>query len=83
MEVEQLTAFRAREVLGSLVGPDGRARVEVVLDNEGKLTRHTVVLVPATPVAPGTPTWVVATVSAVLALAVGIVAGVGIGWAIF
>lgn len=83
VEVEQLAAFRAREVLGSMVGPDGRARVEVVLENDGKATRHTVVLVPTAPAPAGTPVWVVATVSAMLALAVGIVAGVGIGWAIF
>ena len=71
------------QALLTIVPADGATEVEVVLENEGKVARHTVVLTPTLPQAPGTPTWVVATVSAVLALAVGIVAGVGIGWAIF
>jgi hypothetical protein len=76
--------FQAREVLGAIVGPDGRARMELVMEQGGKTARHTITLVPnkETP-PPAGNNWVMTAVVGILAIGIGLVLGIGIGWALF
>lgn len=76
--------FQAREVLGAIVGPDGRARVELVMEQGGKTARHTITLVPNKEEPPPAGTnWVMTIVVGILAIGIGLVLGIGIGWALF
>ncbi len=60
-----------REILGGLIGPDGRVRVEVVLEKNGVQRRHTVTLGPETQAA--------GSVSTVMAGAIGLGVGAMVG----
>ena len=76
VDAQALTGVLLREVLGSNVGADGSAMIEIVLERGGIARRHLLRFVPS---APQTP-WGLLAVIGLTALVAGLLAGVLIGW---
>ncbi len=76
VDARMLAGVLLREVLGSTVGADGRATIEIVLEREGVARRHPLRFVES---APQTP-WGSITVAAIGALALGFLGGLLVGW---
>lgn len=69
----------AREVRGATVGPDGRLRLDVVLERGGALRVHPVTLVPKPPDTTP-PRWVTATSAGTIFGGLGVLVGMAVGW---
>lgn len=76
VDAHLLAGVLLREVLGSNVGADGRATIEVVLERDGVARRHPLRFVES---APQTP-WGAVTIAGITALTVGFLGGMLVGW---
>lgn len=79
VDAHLLAGVLLREVLGSNVGADGRATIEVVLEREGVARRHPLRFVESTPQTP----WGAVTIAGITALTVGFLGGMLVGWQFF
>ncbi len=76
VDAHALAGVLLREVLGSTVGADGRATIEIVLEREGVARRHPLRFVESTPETP----WGTVTGVGIAALVLGFVGGLLVGW---
>lgn len=79
VDAQALTGVLLREVVGSNVGADGSATIEIVLERGGVARRHLLRFVPS---AQRTP-WGLLSVIGLAALGAGLVGGMLIGWKFF
>jgi hypothetical protein len=76
IDAAALSGVLLREVLGSSVGADGRATIEIVLERGGVPKRHLLRFVDSTPETP----WGMVVGTGIIALILGFAGGVAVGW---
>lgn len=76
VDARLLSGVLLREVLGSTVGADGRATIEIVLERDGAARRHPLRFVESQPETP----WGSISVAAIGALVLGFLGGLLVGW---
>lgn len=76
IDAAALSGVLLREVLGTSVGADGRATIEIVLERGGVPKRHLLRFVDSTPETP----WGMVVGAGLVALILGFAGGVAVGW---
>ena len=76
IDAQALSGVLLREVLGTGVGADGRATIEIVLERGGVPKRHLLRFVDSTPETP----WGMVVTAGVVALVLGFAGGIAVGW---
>jgi signal recognition particle receptor subunit beta len=75
IDAQALSGVLLREVIGTGVGADGRATIEIVLERGGVPKRHLLRFVDSTPETP----WGMVTAAGIIALILGFAGGVAVG----